>query len=721
MQTTRPITAAILAAFLAVPVFPQQANPPAPVTGTPKGVVKFSTTRQLVIVDATVKDKSGNSIRGLKPADFAISEDGKKQQISVFEYQELEEALAAEPKPVPSIRKTAPKPAETPGTPAVKSLTANQIAPSKPGEVKYRDRRLLVMFFDQTSMPVQDQVRAQTAAKKFIQTQMQRSDLMAIMTYSTELKVLEDFTDDKDSLLKTVNSLVLGESSDLAVEGSTGADNEEDTGAAYTADDTEFNIFNTDQKLAALESAARMLGSLSEKKALVYFASGVSKTGIDNEAQLRATVNAAVRNNVSFFPIDARGLVAAAPLGDATKGSPGGAGMYSGSSARTQQSQFQGQQETLDTLASDTGGKVLLDNNDLSLGIQNAQKAISSYYILGYYTSNDKLDGHYRRIKLALNNSELQARVGKMDYRQGYFAGKDFKQFTASDKERQLQEALMLGDPVTDLSLALEVDYFRMARDRYFVPVTVKIPGSELELAKHGGADSTKLDFIGEVKDAKGQTQANVRDYQEIKLKGESAAQLGRRTLAYDTGFTLAPGTYTLKFLARENATGKMGTFETKFTVPDLTTQVKYVPISSVVLSNQRQPMSESLATAERDKKILAQNPLVQQNTKLIPSVTRVFKNQQDMYVFLQAYQPEAQTTQPLVATVSFYRGRVKTFETAPLTITEGLDAKSKSVPIRFSVPLDKLQPGRYTCQVSVLDPAAKKFAFWRAPIVMVP
>ncbi|MDE3165050.1 MAG: VWA domain-containing protein [Acidobacteriota bacterium] len=715
----KPVTAAILAALLSAPGFPQQATPAPAEIAPPKGVVRFSTTRQLVIVDATVKDKNGNAIRGLKPGDFALTEDGKKQQISVFEYQELEETLAAEPKPVPSIHKQDVKP-EPAATPAVKSLTSNQIAPSKPGEVKYRDRRLLVMFFDQTSMPVQDQVRAQTAAKKFIQTQMQRSDLMAVMTYSTELKVLEDFTDDKDALMKTVNSLIVGEGSDLAALGATGQDNEEDTGAAYTADDTEFNIFNTDQKLAALENAARMLGSLPEKKALVYFASGVNKTGVDNEAQLRATVNAAIRNNVAFFPIDARGLVAAAPLGDATKGSPGGAAMYSGSSARSQQAQFQAQQETMFTLAADTGGKALLDNNDLAVGIQEAQKAIASYYILGYYTSNEKLDGHYRRIKLTLN-TDLQARVGKMDYRQGYFAGKEFKQFTDSDKERQLQEALMLGDPVTDLSIALEVDYFRMARDRYFVPVTVKIPGSELELAKHGGAESTKLDFIGEVKDAKGQTQANVRDYQEIKLKGETAAQLTKRTLAYDTGFTLAPGAYTLKFLTRENATGKMGTFETKFTIPDLTTQLQYVPISSVVLSNQRQPLSESLATAERDKKILAQNPLVEQSAKLVPSVTRVFRPQQDMYVYLQAYEPDAQSTQPLVATVSFYRGRVKTFETAPLAVSEGLDAKSKALPIRFSVPLGKLQPGRYTCQVSVLDPAARKFAFWRAPIVMVP
>ena len=72
------------------------------------------------------------------------------------------------------------------------------------------------------------------------------------------------------------------------------------------------------------------------------------------------------------------------------------------------------------------------------------------------------------------------------------------------------------------------------------------------------------------------------------------------------------------------------------------------------------------------------------------------------------------------MATVSFYRGKVRVFQTAPLAITEGLDAKTKALPIRFSVPLDKLQSGRYTCQVSVLDPEAQKFAFWRGPIVML-
>ena len=677
---------------------------------------RFGTTTQLVVEDVIIKGKNGQPVKDLKATDFTIAEDGKPQKITVFEYQTLEQ----DPVPVRSAPKAAPQLEEQPAQPPVKSVTGDiQIAPERPGDLKYRDRRLLVLFFDLTSMPIQDQIRAQDAALKFLRTQMTRSDLMAMMTFSSDVKVVQDFTDDRDALEKDIKNLIIGEGQGFDVQSND--DTTSDTGAAFQQDDTEFAIFNTDRQLSALETAVKMLGSLNEKKALVYFASGMQRNGVDNQAQLQATINAAIRANVSFYPIDARGLVATAPLGDATKGSPGGQGMYSGNSASQAQSKFQGQQETLTTLAGDTGGKALLDANDLSMGIVQAQKDISSYYVIGYYSTNDALDGHFRRIKLSLKDKTLSSQIAKMDYRQGYFAGKTFNKLGDEDKERQLAEALMLGDPITDMSLAMEVDYFRMARDRYFIPLAVKIPGSEIELAKHGGADSTRLDFIGQVKDAKGTLVGNVRDNIEVKLKGETAQQLAKTTLEYDTGFTLAPGNYSVKFLARENETGKMGTFETKFVVPDLTTDQKYLPISSVVLSNQRQNLSDAVATAEKDKKLLAQHPLVQEGQKLIPSVTRVFRKDQNLYVYLEAYEPAAQSTQPVMARVTFYRGKVKAFETDPLQVTDGLNPKTKAVQLKFSVPLAKLQPGRYTCQVSVLDPSAQKFAFWRAPMTLLP
>jgi VWFA-related protein len=683
-------------------------------TGAPRGTVTFSTTRQLVVEDVIVKAKNGNPIDNLKASDFAVTEDGKPQQISVFEFQKLSDQAAPAPQPALQQRTEV---ASAAAPPAAKPLTAVEIAPERPGDLKYRDKRLMVMFFDMTSMPIQDQMRAQTAALKFLNTQMTTSDLMAIMTFASDIKVVEDFTDDRDLLTQDIKKLIVGEG--LGLDETVSDDSASDTGAAFQQDDTEFNIFNTDRQLSALESAVKMLGSLNEKKALVYFASGMTRNGLDNQAQLQATINAAIRANVSFYPIDARGLVASAPLGDATKGSPGSQAMYSGSSARAATSNFQGQQETLYTLASDTGGKALLDNNDLSMGIVQAQKDISSYYIIGYYSANEALDGRFRRVKITLKDSALASQVAKLDYRQGYYAGKDFAKLNTTDKERQLAEALMLGDPVTDIDIAVEIDYFRLARDRYFVPVVAKIPGSELELARHGGAESTRIDFIGQVKDSAGKVVQNVRDVADVKLKDQTAADLAKRPLEYDTGFTLAPGKYNLKFLARENETGKMGTYEINFVIPDLTTDQKLLPISSVILSSQRIALDAAVFSAEKDKKLLAANPLVEGGQKLVPSVTRVFNKNQEMYIYLEAYEPGAAATQPIIASVAFYRGKTKAFESAPLEVSQGLNDKSKALPLRFSLPLAKLQPGRYTCQVSVLDPTAQKFAFWRAPMVL--
>src|SRR5438094_976361 len=117
-------------------------------------------------------------------------------------------------------------------------------------------------------------------------------------TGSRRISRYSNFTSDRDRLIEVIKSFRIGEGTDVGAALETGDEDEQDTQAAFTADQSEFNIFNTDQKLSALESAAKMLGSLPERKALVYFSSGVGKTGTENESQLRSTINAAVRSNV---------------------------------------------------------------------------------------------------------------------------------------------------------------------------------------------------------------------------------------------------------------------------------------------------------------------------------------------------------------------------------------------------------------------------------------
>jgi len=392
--------------------------------------------------------------------------------------------------------------------------------------------------------------------------------------------------------------------------------------------------------------------------------------------------------------------------------------MYNGNSALAVTGNFQRSQDTLYSLAADTGGKALLDYNDLSMGIVQAQKALSSYYIIGYYTTKSTPDGKFRRVKITYGGDSSV----KLAYRQGYYANKVFAKFTAADKERQLEDALMLGDPMTELTLAMEVNYFQLNRAEYFVPVSIKVPGSELALAKRGGAEHTVIDFIGEVKDEYGTTVQNLRDHVDAKLTGATAAELAKKPVMFNTGYTLLPGRYSMKVLARDDETGRIGTYLVKFVVPNLNKEDKRIPISSVVLSSQRMDMRDALYTSKKDNdKTEVVNPLVQDGFKLLPSVTRVFSRSRDMYVYLQAYEPAADAFQPLVAFVTFYRGQSKAFETAPLPVNEGLPTRLKTVPLKFSVALSKLPPGRYNCQVTVLNPATQKAAFWQAPVVLVP
>src|SRR5262249_28537228 len=217
--------------------------------------------------------------------------------------------------------------------------------------------------------------------------------------------------------------------------------------------------------------------------------------------------------------------------------------------------------------------------------------SIVSYYILGYTSTHAAMDGKFHRVRVTLRegiNADLS-------YRQGYFADKAFAKFTAADKERQLEEALMLENPVTDITIAMEVNFFQLNRAEYFVPVSVKIPGSELALARRRGAARTEIDFIGEVKDDYGITIQNVRDKLDVKLSDQTAAELARRPVQYETGFTLLPGKYVIKVLARDNEAGRIGTDQANFTIPNLNRETVRVPISSVVLGSQRVPLSNAI------------------------------------------------------------------------------------------------------------------------------
>jgi hypothetical protein len=355
-----------------------------------------------------------------------------------------------------------------------------------------------------------------------------------------------------------------------------------------------------------------------------------------------------------------------------------GIGVFSGQTVQDRMTMFQRSQDTLYALAKDTGGRALFDYNDLSLGIAQAADSITSYYIVGYYTTNTVADGRFRRVHVTL----ARGRPATLSYRPGYFGDKTFADWSRSDKERQLEEALMLENPLTDITLALEVNYFRLNHAEYFVPVAVKLPGSELVLARSRGAARTQNDVIGEVKDDHGVTIQNVRDRLDIKLGDEVADQLATRPVQYETGFTLLPGKYIIKLLVRDATTGRVGTYQSGFSIPNLNREEQQIPISSVVLASQRVALGDAIHSIRQIVALQNANPLVHEGQELIPSVTRVFTKGRELYVFLQAYLREA-GSQPLAAYVTLYRGEMKAFETAPLLVTADSDRSWTPVSLR--------------------------------------
>ncbi|MBS1854672.1 MAG: VWA domain-containing protein [Acidobacteria bacterium] len=671
----------------------------------------FSSTTSLVVVDVTVRDKSGKPIEGLAQKDFAVTEDGKPQAIRVFEFQRLSLDPAPPEKP-PSLED-----ADADPEPPVKMITAEE-----PGKVQYHDKRLMVMFFDLGSMGIPEQLRAQEAATTFIDSQMTASDMVAIMMYTSGLQVLTDFTGNRDMLRDIVKDLPIGEMAELAGTADTATDDEEDTGAAFVADETEFNIFNTDRKLQAIEDAVKKLSALPEKKALIYFSSGLAKTGVENNAQLQATIISATKSNVAIYPIDARGLMADPPGGGASKGASRGTGIYSGSQHNSQRTAINNSQETLVSLAADTGGKAFLDANDLSSGIVQAQQEYRSYYVLGYYSTNSAADGRYRRITVKLTNG-LSA---KTEHRDGYYADKIWGRFNAQEKEQKLMEALSANTPVTELPLAVEVDYFRVTPTTYYVPVSVKVPGSVIALAqKSGGAGETQFDFLGQIQDERRNVVGNVRDYIKVKIDPAGAAKLARRSFHYDAGFTLAPGRYRMKFLVRENQSGKMGTFEARFVVPDLAAESAMLKTSSVIWSSQREPLKAAVGAAEKaSRKTVNSNPLISDDQKVVPSVTKVFRRSQNLYIAFDVYDAapdpgDGKTRKVEVSMSLFNQKGVKTFDAGPVTATELAATRPNTVPVQLQVPLKEVAPGRYICQINVVDEIGRKFAFPRAAMVV--
>jgi VWFA-related protein len=546
------------------------------------------------------------------------------------------------------------------------------------------------------------------------------------------MKVEQDFTADKSRLKKVLDDIDPAGGQGFAA-GATGDDqNGAENMQAYTADESDYNVFNTDRKIEALGSLADSLSRIQQKKSIVYFSNGVSKNGQDNEAELRSAINRAIKANVAIYPVDIRGLEALPPGGDARQASVRGVGMFSGAQMRGQFNANFASQETLVTLASDTGGKAFTDSNDFNQVFTRVQRDTSTYYVLGYRSSNAARDGRYRRIIVKLKDAKLNGGGSyKLEFRSGYYAPRDFAHSTHDDRELQLETELGSDLSATDLRVYLAAAYFRQDDAHFYVPVSIVVPGSEIPFTKEADKDKASLDIVGVVRNELKMPVGNARE--TVKLNLDETQEVRRKNVQYRTGFTLPPGNYHLKFVVRENQTGRIGSYETDISIPDL--RKTPLRLSSVLIGNQ-------LAPARSKSDLLARD-----GQELLPSLSHVFVQNQKLYFYYEVYDPArvkaaaapAATERPgggaaerpadkpkdaknaihLLTSISFFNGKVKTYETPLVEARELNLPQRKAAVFQFEVPLEKLKPGLYTCQVNIIDDAAGAFAFPRLALLV--
>jgi len=665
----------------------------------------------LVRIDVEVTDKSGKPIKGLRQDQFTVYDDGKAQPISIFSYSDIESMETA----TDGNSRPITLPVDNSGPNSIPAETVND---------QIRDRRLIVLFFDFTSMQTDDLIRAHDAAEKFIQHQLTPADLVAMVGFSSDLSVIVNFTNDRSALEKGVAKIRPGVSSDLGTPLYAAAeDGEYDvqqyTGDAFTADETEFNVFNTDQKLAAVEGIVEILSAIPGRKLLVEFTGGITQTGEENRTALRAATDAANRADVSIYSIDARGLFSTPPGGDVTANAATGTSMFTGASVFHQTDQREDSRDTLATLSYDTGGRAFFDLGDLSDAFPEIQKENNGYYLIGYSLPNGiKLDGSWHAIRVKVNAPGVH-----VHFRNGYYAPRDFKHLEKETKEEQLADAMSSENPILDLPIAVEVSHFRLDDRETYVPIAAKISSSALDWAKKHNLREASFDFAAEVRaDPSGVAVADLRDTISVRLEEQKYQQVNQSSLLYQGGVVLPPGRYRLKFIARENESGRIGTFEQGIVIPP--EQPGRLALSSVMLSSQLVPVEKSSAVQTRTqgrRANLASSPLELGGQRIVPSVTRFFTQKQNLFVFFQAYWPEKlEGFDPaaLRAGLIFFRGGVQ-INSTPLLAPEQLDVKTRTASFRITLPLSKLPPGRYTVQAVVIAPGTQHAVFARSYLAL--
>ncbi|HEX6215817.1 MAG TPA: VWA domain-containing protein [Vicinamibacterales bacterium] len=699
----RFVTLTILAlTTLSVGTLRGQAPAPPPAPQQPP--ITFRAEVNYVEVDARVLDQQGKFLPGMKPEDFEVLEDGKPQKVTAFSLVNI-----------PLERVERPLFASRPVEPDVRN------------NLQGADGRIYLIVLDDLHTNALRSPRTKQAARMFIERYVGANDLAAVIHTGGRTDANQDFTNSQRLLLQAVDKFMgrkLRSSTMNKID-----DYNRRSGTALESDPaTDFEDkergFQARAALDTVRNLANYLGNIrGRRKAIVMFSEGIDYNiydimSINNSGATEATVvmdatrdmiAAATRANVAIYGVDPRGLGASFDNLAEIQSFPDDTSLGLNQSALYNEVRLA--QDSLRTMSDETGGFAVVNRNDFDTAFQRIVDDNSSYYMLGYYSSNERRDGRFRKIEVRLKNRPgLVVRA-----RKGYVAPRgrapETKAAAKEGASPELKEALESPLPLPALPLAVTASVFKGPAAKGSVVISTFIHGGSLPMTENNGMFKNDLEIIGIATDDKGKSFTTDRNTVNLNMKPDTANRVKATGFRVIQSLDLAPGRYLLRVGVKEANTRTAGMVTYDLEVPEFTKAP--LTMSDIALTSA---MSGAAPT------IRPKDPL----EKLLPgplTTYREFPAIDEVALFTEVYDniKLAHKTE-IVATVKAEGGQA-VWESREEHDSSELAGSAGGYGFQARVPLNKLAPGLYvlrveaTARVGDRATVSKEIVFRVAPV----
>jgi VWFA-related protein len=486
----------------------------------------FRSSTRLVELSVVVTDRDRNAVTGLTAGDFQVFDDGKPQRVELFSVEGKGTAAPPPPAPPRQAREFSNK------LPDTGSVT--------------------IILYDQLNTSDVDRMNVREHVARFLE-QIRPDDRVGLYVLGgdMQLRVAHDFTSDASALVRAVSRLrgnlstaLAGEADAARLEGEIADLFGSETGMSPgTAMRQHFQGVRAVATVDALESIGRHLSGVQNRKNLIWVSSGFPLDGFDYRGRSRTLeINRAARAlndaNVAIYAVDARGLV-------------GGFSGVPGRPTFTTLSRVAVNQDILQSVAEETGGRAFLNNNDIQGAVRRAADDARMTYVLGYYPTSEVWDGRFHRVEVKVNRPGVEVR-----HRKGYFAVPTEKQ-ASSQRAAALQAAVASPIGASGLGLTLRIDPVEGKPSEYRLAVRVEPGGIALE--QRGDESRGALDVIVAQIRADGADARSVDNRVDISLSGERLQQFLRDGLRIEHAVTLMFEAERLRVVVRDARTGAIG------------------------------------------------------------------------------------------------------------------------------------------------------------------